>query len=218
MALESECRRHADTPSLVLPSLTVPKFFPICAERQEPVGSLWQSLFIELLEGEALGPRTDRVTHGNWIPASVTKYVGMTRVRITATYFQACLAPHWQMSFPLICLTYLRKLQREVWESLWTWKTGMAHLDLSPHIQRQSRKQSPPRPHSFPAIQGILMRGCDISESPKKGSSSSASVLYTETELDSFSNHRLNCSDKALTGPSDSRGSPILLENCHCKV
>lgn len=37
----------------------------LCAGRQEPPGHLPETLFIELLGGEALGPRTDRVTHGN---------------------------------------------------------------------------------------------------------------------------------------------------------
>lgn len=65
MALKLESRWHADTSSGSSPSLPVAKFLPVCAGRQEPLGYLGETLFIELLGGEALGPRTDRVTHGN---------------------------------------------------------------------------------------------------------------------------------------------------------
>lgn len=52
-------------PLAALPLSAVAKFFSVCAGRQEPLGYLGETLFIELLGGEALGPRTDRVTHGN---------------------------------------------------------------------------------------------------------------------------------------------------------
>lgn len=53
------------TPPLVAVPLSVAKFLLVCAGMQEPLGCLGATLFIELLGGEALGPRTDRVTHGN---------------------------------------------------------------------------------------------------------------------------------------------------------
>lgn len=65
MALKLEGRRHADTSSGGPPSLPVSKFLPVCTGRQEPLGYLGETLFIELLGGDALGPRIDRVTHGN---------------------------------------------------------------------------------------------------------------------------------------------------------
>lgn len=63
MALKLESRRHADTSSVGRPA--VAKFLRVCAGMQKPLGCLGATLFIELLGGEALGPRTDRVTHGN---------------------------------------------------------------------------------------------------------------------------------------------------------
>lgn len=63
MALKLESRRHADTSSGSRPP--VAKFLRDCAGVQKPLGCLGATLFIELLGGEALGPRTDRVTHGN---------------------------------------------------------------------------------------------------------------------------------------------------------
>lgn len=63
MALELEGRRHADTSPGGRPPAA--KFPRVCAGMQEPLGCLGATLFIELLGGEALGPRTDRVTHGN---------------------------------------------------------------------------------------------------------------------------------------------------------
>lgn len=63
MALELESRRHAGTSSGRRPPAA--EFPRVCAGVQKPLGCLGATLFIELLGGEALGPRTDRVTHGN---------------------------------------------------------------------------------------------------------------------------------------------------------